>query len=186
MSQVIGRVTTGTYETVRGADVTHRIRVEREWLLTGELIELELPRNLSCAACEGGGCDRCGRSGAIALRGRDDPAEYVQVTLPTRTEEEVADQPCLVLRVPGYGGHPEGDPVEARGLLLLRIAASPTADPGVRRVREPTKRPRKSSIPAAVAAAGAAVSKDRVGVFALLLTLAWIALIVALSASLGR
>ena len=188
MSQVIGRVTTGTYETVRGPDVTHRVRVEREWLLNGQLVEFELPRNLSCAACEGGGCDRCGRSGAIALRGRDEPAEFVQVTLPTRTAAEVADQPCVVLRVPGFGGKYEGDSVEARGLLLLRVVASAAADPGVKLAHEAhtKKRLRKSKRPTEAVAPGASVSSNRLGVFALLLTLAWIVLTLVASATLTR
>ncbi|HEY8946372.1 MAG TPA: hypothetical protein VIM73_19105 [Polyangiaceae bacterium] len=134
MSQVIGRVTTGTYETVRGPDVTHRITVARAWLIAGELVEFELPRNLTCASCEGGGCDRCKRQGAITLRPRGVAAETVQLTLPKRTEEELREQPSFVLRVPGHGGKERVDRGETRGLLLLRIVVGDRSDPGVRRI----------------------------------------------------
>lgn len=134
MSQVIGRVVTGTYETVRGPDVVHRIGVDRAWLKSGELVEVELPRNLACAACEGGGCDRCGRSGAITLRERGEPSERVQITLPRRSAEELHSQASFVLRVPDQGGWEREHAGETRGLLLLKIVVSGKSDASVRRV----------------------------------------------------
>jgi hypothetical protein len=105
--------------------------VPRQWLAGGAQIELELPRNVTCAACEGGGCDACGRSGALTLRGRQDPAELVQITLPRR---DAASSEAVVLRIPERGGLPEADSRLPRGLLLLRVAPGEAADQAVRRI----------------------------------------------------
>jgi len=134
VTEVLAKVTTRTLNVPRGPDVTHRIRVPHSWLETGEVVELELPRNLTCAACEGGGCDACERSGAITLRGRQELAEILKVTLPMRqAEREVRG---VMIRIPELGGLPpenaEGLP---RGLLLLRVEPAEVADRGVTRVR---------------------------------------------------
>lgn len=105
--------------------------MERQWLAEGAAIEFELPRNLSCAACDGGGCDACGRSGAVTLRGRGEPAEVVQLTLPSSTSEPSSS---LVLRIPEHGGLPVSGSVLPRGMLLLSIIAAEIADVSVRRV----------------------------------------------------
>ena len=50
------------------------------WLVAGTVLEIVLPARLACARCEGGGCDACGRSGAIRIdRGEHD--RTVRVTL---------------------------------------------------------------------------------------------------------
>jgi len=125
----------------RGPDVLHRIRVPAEWLEAGEIVELELPRNMKCADCEGGGCDRCGRAGAISIRGRNDLTELVQVTLPKRDEnsEPASSGRALVLRIPNRGGVSD-DPELPRGLLLLSVVPADVADPGVSKV-EPLPEP---------------------------------------------
>lgn len=111
----------------------HRVKVRREWLTDGEVIELELPRNLSCATCGGGGCDTCGRSGAITLRQRDEPPEVVEVTLPVRSgsDTEPLDGPGVTLRIPEQGGLPEPGSELPRGTLLLTVVPSETPDPRV-------------------------------------------------------
>jgi hypothetical protein len=119
----------------RGPDVLHRVRVLRDWLKSGDAIELELPRNLTCAACHGGGCDSCDRSGAITLRGRHEPPEIVQLTLPGLGDgdsETGADRP-LTLRIPEQGGLPVEGSKLPRGLLLLTVVPADTADQGVAR-----------------------------------------------------
>jgi hypothetical protein len=116
----------------------HRIRVPQAWLEAGEVVEFELPRNLSCAACEGGGCDSCERSGAITLRGRQELPEFLQVTLPVRLPEANGEARGVVIRIPEQGGlPPEHGGVVPRGLLLLRVELAETADPGVTRVVQP-------------------------------------------------
>jgi hypothetical protein len=135
VSEVLARVTTRTLDVPRGPDVVHRIRVPRAWLESGEVIELELPRNLSCAACDGGGCDQCERSGAITLRGREELPEILHVTLPARQAEADGGTRGVVIRIPEQGGLP---PVHEnclpRGLLLLRVEPAEVADPGVSRI----------------------------------------------------
>ncbi len=123
MAKVLGKVT-GEIAALRGPDALHRIRVPEAWLQAGATIEVELPRNLTCASCEGGGCDKCDRSGAVSLRGRKEPLELLQVTLPPR---EAADVPPssgkrgLVVRVPGRGGMPKEEDDRPRGVLLLSV-----------------------------------------------------------------
>jgi hypothetical protein len=134
----LGRVT-GAVDVPRGPDVLHRLRVAAAWLEEGALIEFELPRNLKCAACEGGGCDRCERSGAISVRGRKEIGEVVQVTLPKRTEssyESTASGRTIVIRIPERGGIAP-DPDLPRGLLLLSVVPADEPDPGVARVERP-------------------------------------------------
>jgi hypothetical protein len=122
--------------------VLHRVKVRREWLVVGEVIELELPRNLACAACGGGGCDACGRSGAITLRTRDEPAEMVEVTLPIRAGDDAPDSRGITLRIPEQGGLPELGSELPRGVLLLTVVPSPEADPKIKLLRGvPSKRP---------------------------------------------
>lgn len=125
----------------------HRVRVRREWLTVGEVVELELPRNLSCAACGGGGCDKCGRSGAITLRKRDEPAEIVEVTLPVRPVDEEPDSRGITLRIPEQGGLPERGSDLPRGLLLLTVVPSAEPDPSIKPLRGvPSKRPPASIV----------------------------------------
>lgn len=115
--------------------MVHRIRVPAGWLDEGAAIELELPRNLACAKCKGGGCDACGRSGAISLRGRNEPTEIVQVTLPKRDDsaELTASGRGIVLRVPERGGLSDSSELP-RGILMLTVMSSDAADPGVVRI----------------------------------------------------
>lgn len=95
------------------------------WLKRGASVELELPRHLVCAACDGGGCDTCERSGAVTLRERGEPADLVEVTLPGEHGE------TFVIRLPERGGlAPLGSGLP-RGNLLLRVEPSAQADPGV-------------------------------------------------------
>jgi hypothetical protein len=138
LAKVLGRVTQ-PLDTARGPDVIHRIAVPAAWFERGATIQLELPRNLACAKCEGGGCDACDRSGAISLRGRDEPPEVVIVTLPTHPSDD--DPPSsqrssrkntsLVLRIAEQGGLPDPGSDECRGMLLLRIGSADQPDAGV-------------------------------------------------------
>jgi hypothetical protein len=141
VSEVLARVTNRTLDVPRGPDVLHRIRVPAAWLESGEVIEFELPRNLACAACEGGGCDTCQRAGAITLRGRDELAEILSVTLPRRKPDAEGEPRSVVIRIPEQGGlPPEHGDVLPRGLLLLRVEPAELADPGVTRMSRPAPR----------------------------------------------
>jgi hypothetical protein len=90
--------------------------VPRDWLERGATIEFELPRHLTCAACDGGGCDACHRSGAVTLRSRNEPSDLVQVSLPQGVRDE-----AFLIRIPERGGLPLADSILPRGLLFLRV-----------------------------------------------------------------
>lgn len=109
------------------------------WLDEGASIEFELPRNLTCAKCDGGGCDGCGRSGAVTLRTRDELPEIVQVTLPKRGDsaELTGSGRGVMLRIPERGGLPDTEGM-LRGHLMLTVLAGGTRDAAVSRV-EPAR-----------------------------------------------
>jgi hypothetical protein len=90
--------------------------VPKDWIENGSVIELELPRHLTCRACAGGGCDACERSGAVTLRGRGEPPDLVEVTLPARRYDE-----SFVIRIPERGGLASVESGLPRGQLFLRI-----------------------------------------------------------------
>ena len=131
MSTVLGRVTAPT-DQPRGPDAKYRVRVAEDWLRAGAKIEVKLPRNLECAACDGGGCDACGGSGALTLRGRRDASEYVQVTLPRVRVPPESGTRGMILRIPESGGHATDDSALPRGLLLLSLIPDAESDHNVR------------------------------------------------------
>jgi len=88
-------------------------------------VELELPRHLVCAACDGGGCDVCERSGGVTLRERGEPADLIQVALPAERHE------TFVIRLPEHGGLAPAGSGLPRGNLLLRVEPSAEADASV-------------------------------------------------------
>lgn len=115
-------------EKPRGADGKYRVRVPREWIQAGATIDVELPRNVTCAVCDGGGCDACESSGALTLRGRRDEPEWFRVTLPRREDEAEGQPGPFVLRVPEVGGHaPDGSGLP-RGNLLLTVEVGDLAE----------------------------------------------------------
>ena len=131
LGQVLGKLAVRSLSDPRGPDVVHTIAVPGDWLERGETIELELPRNLTCANCEGGGCDACDRAGAVTLRSRVEPIELVQVSLPERCRElDVGDGKTIVLRIPEHGGFSVNEGVP-RGLLMLRVTTASEPDAGV-------------------------------------------------------
>lgn len=191
LPEVLARVTSRAAAGPRGPDVLHRVKVRREWLVEGEVIELELPRNLACAACGGGGCDACGRSGAITLRRRDEPAEVVEVTLPARPKDDVPDSRGITLRIPEQGGLPDPGSDLPRGLLLLTVLPSPEPDARVRLLRGvPSKRPPATvvegdELPPSLGAAAPGRRFSRPVVLAAVAVVFWVLLLVWLRLS-GR
>jgi len=124
VSQTLGRII-AERDCESGPDVLLDIVVEREWLRDAKMIEVDLPRHLCCAACQGAGCDICAQSGAITVRGRSELVETVRITLPRQTADasDCADSTrTCTLKVPDYGGLPDpNSSVTTRGRLLLRI-----------------------------------------------------------------
>ncbi len=132
MAGVLGRVVSADLGRPRGPDANHRIRVPHAWLKRGAVVELELPRHLVCAACDGGGCDTCERSGAVTLRERGEPADLVEVTLPGEQTD------TFVIRLPERGGLPPHGSGLPRGNLLLKVEPSAQADPTVTLASRPS------------------------------------------------
>jgi len=64
------------------------------------------------------------------LRGRSEPVEIVQVTLPKRASELGGG--AITLRIPECGGLSAPGSDLPRGLLLLSVLPAEGADPGVR------------------------------------------------------
>ncbi len=146
-SKVLGRITNPGRP--RGPDVEMSISVPDAWLAEGASIEVELPRNLSCAACKGGGCDACDRSGGISLRGKKDPVELMEVTLPgspSVADPASASTRGLVMRIPERGGLSPVDARLPRGNLLLSVSKDEQPSQGVARV-EPPGPPARPSVP---------------------------------------
>jgi hypothetical protein len=137
---VLGKITTST-DRPRGPDVEMQLSIPEDWIHGGATLELELPRNLACAVCKGGGCDSCDRSGAVSLRGRKDPIELVEVTLPRGGESPGAAS--FVLRLPDRGGLPPEGSELPRGNLLLSIRPGPAPERGVVRLPGPSIPPGK-------------------------------------------
>jgi hypothetical protein len=138
VTSILARVTTPV-RTMRGADGLLRVEIPREWLGRTSCIRIELPRNLACANCGGGGCDACGLSGAITLRERHDPSESVVVNLSALSVRNISQSsekcPSFVVRVPERGGPLRAGVAGAtRGCLLVTVACGDTASPGVERM----------------------------------------------------
>jgi hypothetical protein len=98
------------------------IDIPRHWLDEGGELEIAAPRRLTCARCDGGGCDACERSGA--LNAPDDAdRRKIAIHLPQKlsgtTEIRVAD--------------PFVD--NAIEQLMVRLSPGSAASEGVRRVR---------------------------------------------------
>ncbi len=127
-----------------GARARLRVEVPSAWLLAGAELEITLPARIGCARCDGGGCDGCGRSGA--LRAPDDPAERaIRVHLPA------GDGRAVALRiVRPFGVATDVDQ------LVLEIGPASECDARVRRIeRKPEAEGSEGSIawsPAAMAA----------------------------------
>jgi hypothetical protein len=123
MSQPLAKVTSDL-DQARGPDVVFSIVVSPRWF--GHTVNVELPRNLNCARCEGGGCDDCQRGGAVSLRDRDDDTHSISVSLPVIDGVERD----LRLRIPHQGGA-SPDPTLGRGHLFLTVRSGSESSPGV-------------------------------------------------------
>jgi len=133
LATILGRVLP-PLASVRGPDGCLRVDVDPSWLRGPGTLELTLPRHVTCAACDGGGCSVCGFSGALALRDRDAPAELVSIglsDLATDTTEGTEPTRRLAVRLPEYGA-PSAVAGVGRGQLLVTLMASTTPSANVR------------------------------------------------------
>jgi hypothetical protein len=141
---ILGRIT-GAIDGPRGPDAQMSVSVPEEWIAGGSTLQIVLPRNLTCATCHGGGCDRCERSGAVSLRARRAEVETVEVTLPKGPAGPAAGASAapgvarsVVVRIPERGGLPESTPELPRGNLLVSIRPGPEPSQGVTRLKTPS------------------------------------------------
>lgn len=103
----------------------HSVQAPSAWFAEGASIEVRLPRLLSCARCQGGGCDVCERRGAFELD-RSLGSPVVVVTLP----EQIAGAEAPVrLRLPGCGARADDALALPNGHLLLTVL--PLREPDV-------------------------------------------------------
>lgn len=63
-----------------------RVTVPRGWASARATIVVQAPARVRCAACEGGGCDACQRSGVFRLAERPEERTF-RVTLPAELGE---------------------------------------------------------------------------------------------------
>lgn len=120
---VLGKVT-GDLQAPRGPDVTMQVVVPVGWF--GRDVAVVVPRNLHCAACEGGGCDRCDRSGAVSLRERGEESPEIRIRLPEHDDSRGG----VCLRLPEEGGAATSADLP-RGHLLLTVKAGDAPSAGV-------------------------------------------------------
>ena len=111
-------------DAAQGSRVRMTIDVPPQWLRDGAQLEVTVPKRLLCDHCEGGGCDACGRSGALRVPVPSE-AQPLRISLPANAPENV--QLRLV------------DPFQTRDAgieqLILRVQARPGgASKGVRLV----------------------------------------------------
>lgn len=99
-----------------GARGRIRIEVPASWMNEGSAIEVAVPASILCDRCDGGGCDGCGRSGA--LRAPDDPrGRAVRLQVPAGSGGGVA---VRIVR-------PFGDEAAIEQLIIeVRAGASPS------------------------------------------------------------
>lgn len=104
------------------------VEVPASW--AGCVVQITIPRLLSCGACDGGGCDRCGRSGAVR---RSEDGGPIDLTLPPSVEQGVR-----VRLVRPF----DSDELE---ILLVDIVPSETPSPDCQRVPGAERSPAASS-----------------------------------------
>lgn len=100
------------------------IEVPVGWFEVGATLEVSLPRLLSCARCEGGGCDACERRGAFEQQAAGIAAQ-VAVVLPRQAAQACAP---VRLRLPALGAR-AANPELPSGHLLLTVVPRPP-EPG--------------------------------------------------------
>lgn len=122
------------------------LEVPREWLTNGERVVVVVPPRLVCARCDGGGCDGCGRSGALRIAG-DEAERTTQLVLPATTSDH------LVVRLV----RPLGDAIDLAQLRIeVRItpsAALATGDSDHATLATPASRPTATAVFVATAVA---------------------------------
>jgi hypothetical protein len=118
------------------------VNVPPEWAVEGASVEVEAPERAPCARCDGGGCDGCGRSGAVRLspEPRDrtfeltlpstlDRAVTVRVTKPFGEASDVALAFCAL--------RPSETPSRCRKIARLAVVSPSRPDQALLRYAVP-------------------------------------------------
>jgi len=105
----------------RGPDVACSIEVPENWFWVGATLQIALPRLLSCARCDGGGCDACERRGAFEQAAAGMASE-VAVVLPVLQPERCV---AVRLRLPALGARAADQGLPAGHLLLTVVPHAP-------------------------------------------------------------
>ncbi len=114
------------------------IEVPVAWFEAGATLQIQLPRLLQCARCEGGGCDACGRRGAFEQQAAGIVSQ-VEIVLPKQPADSCAP---VKLRLPSLGARAPEPPGGER------LAGASGAEPAVVSAPEPVS----SAEPAVVSA----------------------------------
>jgi hypothetical protein len=127
LGQVVDR---GVLDASTGSRGRVRLAIPERWARDGGDIELTVPVRVTCARCDGGGCDGCERSGAHRT-----PAEPAGRTLRLRLPR---DPGCTVtLRLV----RPFGDQAPLDQLLVEIDVSAGDASPGITRIEPPPAPP---------------------------------------------
>src|SRR6185295_18793650 len=102
-------------------DVACSIEVPENWFWVGATLQIALPRLLSCARCDGGGCDACERRGAFEQAAAG-TAREVAVVLPVLHPERCVP---VRLRLPALGARAAEQGLPAGHLLLTVVPHAP-------------------------------------------------------------
>ena len=73
-----------TLDVQDGSRASLSVNVPSHWFEEGASIELTVPTRLTCARCDGGGCDGCERSGALRAPADEDRRRVI-VNLPPQS-----------------------------------------------------------------------------------------------------
>jgi hypothetical protein len=118
-----------------------RVEVPAAWLAEGAEVAVTAPSRLACAHCEGGGCDGCGRSGALRAPAEAE-ARVVRACLPSGELRAIA----VRIQHPFGAGH---------GIvqLLLEVRASAAPSACVARIGAPQTQRRTARVSWAIVTA---------------------------------
>lgn len=89
-------------ERIEGSRAKLAVDVPPSWLAAGATVDVVVPPRLVCERCDGGGCDGCGRSGAVRVRG-DESVRTTRFVLPQTESGGVA---VRLVRPLGDSGEP--------------------------------------------------------------------------------
>jgi hypothetical protein len=99
-----------------------RIDVPARWLEEGGTLVVDVPKRITCAACDGGGCSRCENAGAFRLSDQD-------VAAPIRVRLAASAAASKRVRIPSPFGDQSASPI---GLLFLELRPAETPSAGAR------------------------------------------------------